>query len=337
MVLVNGSRVTRARLRSKIPNYNPWDIVSNVRRLLNDEPMEPWYKGFGGTIEKLVTKKAGVIYIVSGKIDQVDDETLRITELPIGVWTRDYIKFLKSNMTGSDPFIKDYRRYGSTRTAQFEVRLSQGNMLMAKQEGLLKKFNLTNVITTSDMRLLDPKGNLKKYDTPEQILEDFYPIRLDFYAKRKESMLENLEMELLELDNKSRCTSGVAKGDVVLNRNRADLLASLPEKRFASGETKTPEEAVSAEGYGSLPMKVFSDEVFNNELVAATDNRRAKDKLKKRLDDMKNATPKSLWKEDPDELEILLLKYVPEGVKPREGPKEGSDRGSSSSMPATIK
>ena len=40
--------------RSDIPNYNPADIVANVRALLKDEElttMVPWYRGFKGTIE----------------------------------------------------------------------------------------------------------------------------------------------------------------------------------------------------------------------------------------------------------------------------------------------
>jgi DNA topoisomerase-2 len=36
-----------------VPNYNPKDVVDNIRHLLNDEemvPMHPWYRGFAGTI-----------------------------------------------------------------------------------------------------------------------------------------------------------------------------------------------------------------------------------------------------------------------------------------------
>ena len=40
-------------------------------------------------------------------------------------------------------------------------------MVMAKQEGLLKKFRLTTTISTSNMHLFDLRGMIKKYDTPE--------------------------------------------------------------------------------------------------------------------------------------------------------------------------
>ena len=62
MVLVNGSEGIGTGWSSYIPNYNPRDIVANVRRLLNGEqmePMHPWYRGFKGTIGKTASKEAG--------------------------------------------------------------------------------------------------------------------------------------------------------------------------------------------------------------------------------------------------------------------------------------
>lgn len=113
MVLVNGSEGIGTGWSSYIPNYNPRDIVANMRRLLNGEsmdPMDPWYKGFRGTIEKTATKESGVSYTIAGLVEEINETTLRITELPIRRWTQDYKEFLESIMTGNDkikePFIK---------------------------------------------------------------------------------------------------------------------------------------------------------------------------------------------------------------------------------------
>jgi hypothetical protein len=49
MVLVNGSEGIGTGWSSYVPNYNPRDIIANLKRLLKDEPvepMDPWYKGF---------------------------------------------------------------------------------------------------------------------------------------------------------------------------------------------------------------------------------------------------------------------------------------------------
>lgn len=108
MVLVNGSEGIGTGWSSYVPNYNPRDIVANVRHLLNGEmmePMHPWYRGFKGTIEKTASKEAGATYTVTGVMDEVDETTLRIKELPIRRWTQDYREFLESITEQSDSFI----------------------------------------------------------------------------------------------------------------------------------------------------------------------------------------------------------------------------------------
>lgn len=64
--------------------------------------------------------------------------------------------------------VQEFRDHTDDTTVYLDVILSEENLLMAKQEGLLKKFKLTTTISTSNMHLFDPKGAIKKYDTPEQ-------------------------------------------------------------------------------------------------------------------------------------------------------------------------
>lgn len=165
-VLVNGSEGIGTGWSSYVPNYNPKEIIGNIRRLLREEPvqpMDPWYKGFNGTILKNATKEAGpTTYNVSGVINQKGDSTLEITELPIRKWSTQYKKFLESIMTGNHPLIKDCRDNGDEVTIKLLVTLSKENMLMAKQEGLLKIFKLTTTISTGNMHLFDSEGVLKK-------------------------------------------------------------------------------------------------------------------------------------------------------------------------------
>ncbi|XP_058096264.1 DNA topoisomerase 2-like [Magnolia sinica] len=74
----------------------------------------------------------------------------------------------------------------------------------------------------------DVRGVIKKYDSPEQILEEFFHLRLEFYVKRKKVMLDNLEIKLLRLSNKVRFIIGVVEGEIIVsNRKRADLVLEL--------------------------------------------------------------------------------------------------------------
>ena len=48
MILVNGADGIGTGWMTKIPNFNPRDIVNNIRRMLeglDPLPMIPWFKG----------------------------------------------------------------------------------------------------------------------------------------------------------------------------------------------------------------------------------------------------------------------------------------------------
>ncbi|KAK6124842.1 hypothetical protein DH2020_041418 [Rehmannia glutinosa] len=212
MVLVNGTEGIGTGWSTYIPNYNPRDIVANVRHFLNDEPMEPmipWYKGFKGTIESTNTKDAGKSYVVKGIIEEVNKTTVRITELPVRKSTEEYKQFLDKLISkggrNKEQFIKDFREFNDDKTVHFEIYMSEKNLAMAKEEGLIEKFKLSTTISTSNMHLFNPKGVLAKYSSPEKVtdfIEEFCDLRLEFYEKRKIFMLSMLELELLKLENK---------------------------------------------------------------------------------------------------------------------------------------
>lgn len=71
------------------------------RRMLEGEeplPMHPWYKHFKGTIEPFQDK-----YVISGEAAILpDDDSIEITELPIGTWTYPYKSNVLMPMYGSE-------------------------------------------------------------------------------------------------------------------------------------------------------------------------------------------------------------------------------------------
>jgi DNA topoisomerase-2 len=122
---------------------------------------------------------------------------------------------LNSHYFSTAIILQDYTTQGDNEEVYFEVILTEQNMNIAKEEGLVKKFKLTTTIGTSNMHLFDSDGKIRKYDTPEQskcsssyfcyktffvvilslnvyncqnisaVLDDFYKLRLEFYFKRK--------------------------------------------------------------------------------------------------------------------------------------------------------
>ena len=93
MILVNGTEGIGTGYSSSIEPCNPRDIFSNLKRIIAGEKpklMTPWYRYFTGTIEKLAKNK----YLSRAKYDIIGDDTIHITDLPIGVWTDNYKAFL---------------------------------------------------------------------------------------------------------------------------------------------------------------------------------------------------------------------------------------------------
>ena len=46
----------------------------------------PYYEGFTGEVTKLTDTK----YLIKGKVEIIGSDTVRVTELPISMWTDDY-------------------------------------------------------------------------------------------------------------------------------------------------------------------------------------------------------------------------------------------------------
>ena len=63
--------------------------------------------------------------------------------------------------------------------------MSEKGMQKAEEQGLMEFFKLTTKINTSNMMCFDFDGKIKKYNSPEEIIEEFYPLRLAYYQKRK--------------------------------------------------------------------------------------------------------------------------------------------------------
>jgi DNA topoisomerase-2 len=68
---------------------------------------------------------------------------------------------------------------------EFTLYLSDEALAKVDRQGPLSTFKLQNNITTSNMVCFDSEGRLKRYDSAESILKEFYDLRLSYYQKRK--------------------------------------------------------------------------------------------------------------------------------------------------------
>jgi len=103
----------------------------------------------------------------------------------------------------------------------------------AVRSGLEEYFKLTTPINLNNMHLFDPRGKIKRYESPLEVISEFYPVREEFYAKRKQRQLEVLEKEAKILTNQSRFFELVRSGELtVINQTKPALLQKLGELSF---------------------------------------------------------------------------------------------------------
>ncbi|RAL03925.1 DNA topoisomerase 2 [Aspergillus ibericus CBS 121593] len=234
MILINGADGIGTGWSSSIPNYNPEDVVDNLKRLMDGEeikPMQPWFRGFTGE----VTAIGGDRFKFSGIIKETGEKEVEITELPIRTWTQDFKDkledIIKAEKTPS--FIKDYRDYNTHTKVHFVIQMDEKHMKAAVDEGLEDKFKLTKTIATTNLVAFDPEGRITKYATVDDILKEFFTVRLKFYERRKQYQLNELQKELEKLSNQARFVQMIIDGDLVVSKKKKSaLVVELKDKGF---------------------------------------------------------------------------------------------------------
>ncbi|EST09519.1 Toprim domain protein [Kalmanozyma brasiliensis GHG001] len=311
-VLMNGADGIGTGWSTSVPTYNPHEIVANLRRRMAGEdviPLKPWFRGFTGTVEEFAPGR----FKVSGRVNQIDEKTWEITELPIRTWTSNYKESLEERVLSSEKqpaTIKDYKEYHTESTVNFIVELTTKGQAEIAEKGPDAFFKLSCQISTTNMVLFDQDGKIKKYSSPEEILEEFYLLRLSYYQKRKEHLVDQLKLMYDKLSNQARFVQMIITRQLVVsNRKRADIVKDLREKDFRPFP-KQGKAAIAANPEDDEPVDeedISADSDFDYLLNMAIYNL-TKEKVEKLLkerdgkeEELKiliGRSPQNLWDED---------------------------------------
>ncbi len=222
-VLVNGSEGIGTGFSCNIPPYNPQKIVESMNTLLSGKTptkLKPWFKGFKGQISEGETEGSWIatgVYSFSG-------QTIRVTDLPPTRWTQDYKEYLETLVEKKT--IQGYKNNSKVDSVDFEIYGYTG-------QDIHKDLKLTKTIHTTNMHMFHPTKGITKYSTPEEILLDFLEVRINYYKKRKEYMVNDLTMKKKQLDNKARFVKMVVDEELVIfKRKKDELIRNLESQKF---------------------------------------------------------------------------------------------------------
>jgi DNA topoisomerase-2 len=241
--LVNGISGIGTGFSCNIAPYNPKQIIGYLKDKLkgqtNNTEFVPYYEGFKGTINKIAEQK----YLIKGLYEKIGDDKIRITELPVGTWTMPYTTFLETLMDGSTvdktgkkipPSIKDFTSVCTEVNVDFTVVFPKGKIqeLEASVDlngcnGIEKLLKLFTTISTTNMHMFNSDFKLHKYTSVEEIIEDFYKIRLDIYGKRKAYLVDDMEKKLVKLSNRARYIQETLNGTIDLRKKTAEQVTQL--------------------------------------------------------------------------------------------------------------
>lgn len=352
MILVNGAEGIGTGWSTSIPQYNPTDIASNLRKLLKGEemiPLIPWFRNWRGSMHRVAHDK----FKMYGRVEKVDNNTLIISEIPAKTWTSTIKEFIENSLANTnteknyEKFIQNYTEQDDLEGHKFIITLSDEQMRKTEKIGIYERFKLVQNISLSNMILFNERGKLQKFVDVLDIIKAYYYVRLEYYQKRKDYLVESMRQELTQLSAKARFVKLIIEKELkISNRKRAELVQQLQNLEFPRfgkdgklikgkvlnaditleegeveqleiNENDKPQDVLVEDDLTHVPDSIYSsyDYLLNMPLWSLTKERYEKllsqqDEKQKALDLLLTRSAKDLWIIDLDEFDIAYEKFL---------------------------
>ena len=302
MLLVNGAKGIGTGFSTEIPSFNPLDLIENIRLKMDSKPMKnlkPWYRNFTGTI----VKKPKGVYETRGcyTLDKKTN-TVIITELPIGMWTDDALKFL--NDLESNGKILNCTNHSTETKVTIHVEFSKESFDKLDNQKIVKELKLSKNINTNNMHAFSHQGKITHYQNSKDILEEFYHVRLDCYDKRKKHQLNQMNEMMILLDARIRFIEAKLNKTLVIDNVEEKLIIehmmelNLPQLKMNK----------SNESYDYL-LEMSQRSTTKEKIIEL---RKKYEKHKIEMETLEKTSLIDLWKHDLEEFEIEYHKFIQE-------------------------
>ena len=328
--LINGITGIGTGFSCSIAPYNPSVIIQYLKNKLTKKDVSaiefvPYYEGFKGSVKKIADNK----YLIKGLYEKIADDKIRITELPVGSWTMPYTSYLEGLVDGTTdkngkktyPQLRDFTSVSTEVTVDFTVVFPRGKLAQLEGEidanqcnGVEKLLKLFTTVSTTNMHMFNSQRKLHKYSSPEEIIDEFYGVRINIYQKRKEYLINEMERKLVRLSNRAKYIQETLAGTIDLRRKKSEQVTELLTKKkydMIDGDfkylIKMPMDSVTEENVANI-MK----ERENTELE---------------LDTLRKTTVEKMWITELNTLEKEYAKYKTKREKIQtEGPSKKSSQ-----------
>jgi DNA topoisomerase-2 len=226
-ILVNGASGMGTGFACSILNYNPKDIKHECLAVLTNgkrSKLIPWYNGFTGTIAK-----SGEQTIFTGCLEVVNTTTIKITELPIGTYTKSYREVLNSlELKG---IIKDYSDDSKDTETLFTIRCPR-TLTEKSQSELIKIFKL-ETRKSENVTVWNEHQRIRKFNNVDELINWFVEFRTQKYDERRLKLIEEYQHKLEVINEKIRFIKFYLANTKWFSSSTKDqIIETLTEKKF---------------------------------------------------------------------------------------------------------
>jgi len=330
-ILINGKIGIGTGFSTNIPMFNPIDICNNVLALIDKKKqstIKPWYRGFKGTIEEISKKK-----FKSHGIYHNDEDTITITELPIGTCTDEYKEFLEElQIDTKNPtpkqIVESYKTNPDNTEVHITIQLRAGLLQdLIKSGELTKRLKLESNINLTNMWLFDATGKLKLYGSAKEIIQDFYDFRYQMYVLRKKHYTKILENRYNIFKYKKMFIEYYLEGRIVINKTKSEenVMMQLEKLKFpklatnVDNDVDNDDDDNEEDGDNKLDVvgkyKKSFEYLTSMKLFSLTKNRIEEleselAKVEAEFETYKNTTVEQLWKNEINEFIDSYKEYL---------------------------
>ena len=218
-----------------------------------------------------------------------------------------YLTFLEDLMDGdkkkkTSAIVKDYVNMSTEIHVHITVQFEKGKLDELENtldtngvSGLEKILKLTTTVSTTNMNMFNERKQLHKYANVEEIIDAFYEVRMDMYAKRKCAQVNQLKTKVKELSNRAKFILEVVNNTIDLRKfaDDTEMDAALSAKQYDKVQDKY-------DYLTHMPMHNMNKSRVQKIL-------REKEELIHELDILEKTELSAIWL---DELEVFEKEYA---------------------------
>lgn len=295
--VINGSVGLSTGFSQKILPHSFKDVINYIEAKLSNKKKTPLlipsFKGFDGDVIKNNKKDDECSWLVCGKYNKISSTKIEIIEVPVSYTLESYLAELDKLEDAKK--IKDYQDLSEDGKFKIEVSFWRNQGLDIDSKTLLSDLKLVDPVT-ENYTSLNEDNKIIEYKSIYEIIDHYYDIRLSYYDKRKEYLINELTKKIIETYSKYLFIKGVIDGEIIIS-NKSDELIIKQLEKF--------EKIIKInENYDyllNMPMKSITKthyEKLKNNLKV----------MKDELKSLKEITNVEMWQNDLNELK-KAIKY----------------------------